>query len=209
MSPAHSRRRDLRRPCRRRDAATNVDLSDLAGIIRNVAVRVARELNDPAWDREDIEQEFRIRLIEGLSGYDPDLGDRMQFVKMLLKRQRVSLVRRRYAEKRAASAVSLQTPIDGDDGEATLGSLVSGDRRLAELGWAYHTAIDQADLLFDMQTVVEKLDANGRRVAEAVMDSESKVDAAQTAGLRRTTFNDHVNKLRSPFQQSGMQHFLE
>lgn len=209
MAPAHSRRGVQRRSCRRPDAAAPDDLSDLSELVAAAAKRLARELNDPAVDEEDLRQELLIRLHQGMPGHDPRLGDRLQFAKLLLKRQRISLIRRRYAEKRAASTVSWQNPIDSGDGETTLGALVAGDRRLAELGWACRNDADQSDLRHDVQTVVEKLDADDRRVADAVMNSESNSEAARTAGLARTTFNDRVQKLRSPFQQSGMEDFFE
>lgn len=100
MAPAHSRRRDLRLSCRRRDTAATDDFSDLAELVTAAAARLARELNDSAVDHDDIEQELWIRLYRGMPGHDPALGDRLRFAKMLFKRHRVTLIRARYAEKR-------------------------------------------------------------------------------------------------------------
>ncbi len=149
-----------------------------------------------------------MRLHQGMPGHDPALGERLQFAKMLLKRHRVTLIRARYAEKRQASAVSLQQPIDGD-GEIRLDATVSGDRRLAELGQVRRTEVDLADLHLDMRTVNDKLSPSDQKLAARLMESMSTAEAARQASVARTTLSDQVRALRNPFEQASMKEFLK
>ncbi len=207
MAPAHSRRRAQRRSCRRQDAAATDDLSDLAESVASAAARLARELNDPAVDRDDIEQELWIRLYTGMPRHDPARGDRVRFARMLLKRHRATLTRARYAEKRQTPTKSLEQPVDGD-GQIRIDAIVSGDRRLAELGQVRRAAVDHADMRIDVQSVAAALSPDQQNLVEE-LKSKSIAEAARQVGVPRTTLNDQIRVLRKPFEQGGMKEFLE
>jgi DNA-directed RNA polymerase specialized sigma24 family protein len=209
MAPAHFRRRTLRRACRSRDVAANEDLADLSELVLAAAARLARQLNDPAVDEEDLRQEFLIRLHQGMSNHDPALSDRVQFAKVLMKRHRVTQLRKHFSAKRRARPVSLEQPLGGDEDGATLGSTVSADRRLAELGLSRHPDVKSNDLCLEVQAAIETLSAEDQTIVSHLMDSDSIAEAARKAGIARTTFNDRVRKLRGPLQQGGMKEFLE
>jgi hypothetical protein len=209
MLPAHSRRRVSRRPCRRRNAAATDDLSDLTELVATAAARLARQLNDPAYGQDDIEQELRLRLLEGMPRHDPALGDRVKFAKILISRQKETLLRAHFAEKRRAPTVSLEQPISSGGDEAKLSSIVSGDRRHAELGRTSRTPVDYTDLRLDLQTVTGKLSPDDQTRAEQLMNSKSMAEAARQAGIARTTFNDQLRAQRKLFEQAGMKEYLK
>lgn len=183
-------------------------LADLTDLVRKAAIRITRELNDPAWGREDVEQELWARLVQGMPKFDPQEGDRTQFAMMLLKRQRATLIRARYAEKRHAPIVSLQQPIDHNGDETTLASTISSAQLPAARGRVQPTDTDLADLRADVKSVKQALRPDFRPLAELLMSS-SIAEAARSADVPRTTMNDQVRALRKPFEQAGMEEYLE
>jgi RNA polymerase sigma-70 factor (ECF subfamily) len=209
MATAHSRRRYRRQlGCRREVVATD-ELSDLTELVTAAAARLIRQLDDAAIEQEDLEQEFLVRLLEGMPRHDPALGGRNRFAKVLIRRQRVTQLRAYFAEKRRAQKVSLEQPIESDGQWTTLGSTLCDDQRLAATAQLRRTEIDQTDLRLDVKAVIETLDTSEQEALQMIMETASITESAAKLGVARTTFSDRVRTLRAPFQQAGMKEYLQ
>lgn len=199
-----------RRPCRPQVDRSPSDLSDLSHLVEAAARLAVRLLNDPALGREDVEQEFRVRLIQGLPAHDPEQMSREQFARMLLRRQRDSLLRERYAAKRSAgTVVSLQTPVCHEGAETTLAATVASDQTASGRGAPLRDEVERVDLRLDTTAALERAPAKGRAVAERLMADRNASVASRRTGIPRSTLNDQVRKLRKPFEQAGMKDYLK
>jgi RNA polymerase sigma-70 factor (ECF subfamily) len=137
-------------------------------------------------DREDLEQELMLRLLQSLHRFDPDQGHQNVFVTTVIERAFAMIVRERLAKKRDGGVVrSLDDePVD---------SLPSDQE-------AFDLASDLADIL-------ARLPDDLRALAER-LKSQSVSQAARDLGVPRTTLQRQVQRLRQIFEDAGLRIYL-
>ena len=70
--------------------------------------------------------------------------------------------------------------------------------------------IDQeySDLASDVATVIAELSSEDRELCER-LQSQPLTEIARELGIARSTLADRLQKLRSQFEQAGLQHYLQ
>ena len=90
-----------------------------ARLIRRKAHQLVGRAGFTRSDREDIEQELRLKILKHFSSYDPQQGHRHAFVTAVVERHAANLLRNKQAEKRDHRRVrSLNVAIADEEDEA-------------------------------------------------------------------------------------------
>ena len=178
-------------------------------LIRRKARQVVRRAGFSRSDRDDIEQELRLKLVKDLASYDPDQGHRHAFVVTVVERCVANLLRNRAAEKRGCRCTcSLDVVIeDGEEGPTELGETI-GDRQYnaRRVRWP-RDAHELIELTADIEKVLADLPPELRELAEA-LKSESISAIARRTSTPRTTLYQRVRQLRRRFVEANSRDFF-
>ncbi|MBP3954802.1 sigma-70 family RNA polymerase sigma factor [Gemmata sp. G18] len=156
---------------RRPDPDNPIDPT-VAGIIRRKAARLVGSAGPYVSDREDVEQELVLHVLERVRRFDPDRGTWPAFVQCLVERFGHNWARARRAAKRAGGPLDL-LPRD-----------VPEHRPRAEPG----AGLDLAEAL-------ARLPEELRDIAE-LLTTETVAGAARTRGVSRSAMYVWVYELR-------------
>jgi RNA polymerase sigma-70 factor (ECF subfamily) len=149
-------------------------------------------------DRDDIEQELRLRLLRRLASYDPTRGTREGFIACRIGNEVADVVKRRTAQVRDWRRTrSLSTPACDDDGPVDAASLLEDETESPE----------RRDLAIALSEVLDRLPPRWRIVCERVPDT-GVTEIAGDLGVDRRTVRRWLNALRERFRDAGLQDFL-
>ncbi len=167
-----------------------------ARLIRRKARQLIGRAGFTTSDREDIEQELRLKLIKQLSAFDPKKANRRAFVVTVVERHIANLLRDKQAEKRDHRRVrSLHVLIAGDDGPEPLGDTIGDREHDARRGATSRDALELSQLTLDVADVIASMPPKLRELAEALkVDSVSEI--ARRRGVARSTLNESVRRIR-------------
>jgi RNA polymerase sigma-70 factor (ECF subfamily) len=181
-----------------------------ARLIRRKARQLVGRAGFSRSDREDIEQELRLKLVKHFSSYDSGQGHRHAFVTAVVERHAANLLRDKQAEKRDHRRVrSLNVVIadDEDEGPVELGDTISRRELDARLGRSTGDQHHLAELVLDTAEVIAGLTPELRKLAERLKtDSVSRV--ARDLRVPRTTLNGRIRELRQRFERAGLRDYL-
>jgi len=161
-------------------------------------------------DREDIEQELRLKLLMHFAGYDPRQGHWHAFVTALVERQAANLLRAKRAEKRdhrSVRSLSMEVAEDAEEGPVELADTISPRHLASRLGRATREERELAELAMDVSDVIAGLPPELRELAQR-LKTDSLSQIARDLGVPRTTLADRVRKLRRCFEQAGLRDYL-
>ncbi|GAB6184576.1 sigma factor [Thermopirellula anaerolimosa] len=179
-------------------------------LIRRKARQLARLPGFTRSDREDIEQELRLKLLKHLASYDPQQGRRQAFVTALVERQAANLLRAKWAEKRdhrSVRSLSMVVAEDEEEGPVELAETISQRHLDARLGRATREEHELAELVMDVRDVIAGLPPELGELAQR-LKTDSLSQIARDLGVPRTTLADRVRKLRRCFEQAGLRDYL-
>ena len=91
----------------------------------------------------------------------------------------------------AGKKVSIDAPIGGEDDELTLGDTLATDTPTAE------TVLMDKELLDTLYSELSRLDPDGRRICEFIMQGKTEREMAADMGKRQSTINYQKNKVLS------------
>ena len=161
-------------------------------------------------DVEDLEQEMRADLLARLPKFNPEKAAHNTFVARLIDRKISTLIRYRTQEARdyRREACSLNDLLEDDEGN-TIQRAYTVDKDAAEIRLFRRdrTREDEAQLRLDVSMVISGLPEDLQKVAERLM-TETFTEAAKSLGMPRTTLYDARNRLRTIFQDAGLQDYL-
>lgn len=147
-------------------------------------------------DREDLEQEMKLRLVERFGQFDPEKSDWPEFVTTVVERHVATLVESQTCLKRSP-CVSLSEERTDEDGAPTeLGEILSTDDRLSLNRTSPRSEFDLIDLEQDIESIKAQLEPESRRVYEALLRTGNVSDAAREVGINRSTVSSFVLRLR-------------
>ncbi len=146
-------------------------------------------------DREDLEQELILRLLQSLHLFDPNQAHRNVFVTTVIERAVARIVRERLAKKRDGGVVRSLDHAHEKAGDSTE---PADPRRSHE---------EEIDLATDLAEVLARLPADLRALAER-LKSRSLSQAARELGLPRSTLQRQVERLRRCFEDAGLRNSL-
>jgi len=177
--------------------------------VRSYTCRVARAIVAqgvfPESDFEDLVQELKLAVIEGVPRFNPERAKWSTFVRLVVRGRAVSLQRKRLADCRAAGRdiVSLDDTIEDEDGQlTTLANRVREDQSLDYVARDYVSDEDRLVTEMDIATVVASLPSELRDLCER-LTTRSVTQVARDLGVPRTTLTHQLKKIREAFVAAG------
>lgn len=165
------------------------------GIIRRKIKQLVGRAGFTKQDREDLEQELLLRLLQSLHLFDPEQAHRNVFVTTVIERAYAMIVRERLAKKRNGGAIRSLDHAREKAGDAT------------EPVDPKSSHEEQVDLATDLAEVLAKLPHDLRALAEQ-LKTQSLSQAARDLGVPRSTLQRQVQRLRRCFEDAGLRIYL-
>ena len=160
-------------------------------------------------DREDLEQDLFVRVLQSLPRFNPNVAHRNKFITTVVERDVVSVLRNKQAAKRdhrRISSLNVMIKIT-DEGPTELAQTI-GDRELdARLGRERRSDEEQTQLAIDMADTIASLPEFWQTLLE-LRKTCTMQEAADNMGVPRTTLNDWVRRMRQRFEEAGMRDYL-
>jgi hypothetical protein len=168
-----------------------------AALIGHKSRQILRQTGLPRTDREDIEQALTLLLLQRLAKFDPHAGERVAFVRMVLRQATVNVLRFLGAAKRAGRPVSLDAFLHSAAGEpfhpADREGLPSDEERAARA--------------LDVAAALEALPAELRAVAEELREV-SRAEATKNLRVSRSTVHERTKEIRAAFERRALDEYL-
>jgi RNA polymerase sigma-70 factor (ECF subfamily) len=178
-------------------------------LIRRKARKLVGRAGFTSQDREDLQQEFLVRVLPQLRAFDPRRGPVHAFVSTVIDNCAADLLRERLAQKRDYRRLRPLHKARAPDEEAA-------DQRAAEPGQDAHDARlgrsprspeEKAQLASDVAEVLARLSPKDQDLARRLkQDSVSQV--ARDLGRSRSGVYANVRRLRQIFARAGLQDYL-
>ncbi len=165
------------------------------GIIRRKIKQLVGRTGFTRQDREDLEQELLLRLLQSLHLFDPDQAHQNVFVTTVIERAVAMILRERLAKKRHNGGVQSLDHAREKVGDSTE---PVDPRRSHE---------EQIDLATDLAEVLARLPDDLRALAER-LKAQSLSQAAREMGIPRSTLQRQVQRLRRCFEDAGLRIYL-
>lgn len=180
-----------------------------AAIIRRKARQLVGRGGFGPSDRQDIEQDLLVDLLERLPSFDPEQSAIHVFVAMVVKRHAANLLRYGKAEKRdRRRECSLHKVVGHDEqGPVELGSAVTSRERDAVTQQARRDAGEAAEMALDVAELIERLPPQLRQLAKR-LQTQTVSQAAREMRVPRTTLYASVRELRRRCEQVGLANYL-
>jgi RNA polymerase sigma-70 factor, ECF subfamily len=183
---------------------------ELDGFIIAYVRRKVRELEKrrgfSPQERQDLENELLMAVVERLPKLDITKARRMGFIGMIVDRKLISLLRERQAMRRDAGQVtqSLNVPVADSDGTIVeLGEMIDPEREQVLAPKMSPASEAQIDLAIDLQQIIDRLPAELRDLAEQLKVA-SLSSIARATGIPRSTLFDRQREIRRIFSQAGL-----
>jgi len=165
------------------------------GIIRRKVRLLVSRAGFTKQDRQDLEQELVLRLLQSLELFDPEQAHPNVFITTVIERAVAMILRERRAKKRDGGVVCSL-----DQGQTKEGKSPEPiDPRPSDQ--------DAFDLASDLVEVLARLPDDLRALAER-LKSQSLSQAARDLGVPRTTLQRQVQRLRQCFEDAGLRIYL-
>jgi RNA polymerase sigma factor (sigma-70 family) len=165
------------------------------GIIRRKVRLLVNRAGFNKEDRQDLEQELILRLLQSLDVFDPEQAHPNVFITTVIERAVAMILRERRAKKRDGGIVR---------------SLEQGQTRDGKIPEPFdHRPSDQDafDLATDLAEALARLPDDLRALAER-LKTQSLSQAARDLGVPRTTLQRQVQRLRQCFEDAGLRIYL-
>jgi len=165
------------------------------GIIRRKVQLLVSRAGFTKQDRQDLEQELVLRLLQSLEMFDPEQAHPNVFITTVIERAVAMILRKRRAKKRDGGVVCSLDQRQTKEGK----SPEPIDPRPSDQ--------DTFDLASDLAEVLARLPDDLRALAER-LKSQSLSQAARDLGVPRSTLQRQVQRLRRCFEDAGLRIYL-
>ena len=186
------------------------DIDDYAvRIIKHKARQLIGRYGLTIFDREDLEQELMIDLLQRMRHFNPAKAKKSTFMARIVERHIATLLEARHARCRdwRMCRMSLNTPHENDrgdtremmdrvDSEGTLRPC-QPDTRESEIN----------NLRMDVARVLDTLPEDLRDLCERLRES-NMAEIARETGVARTTLYDKLTRIRAAFRKAGLDDFF-
>ena len=162
-------------------------------------------------DRQDIEQELRLDLIERLPKFDPSKSKQTTFIARLLDRKAVDIIRHQMADCRNPFRVECSLDEDVDDGDGTKVprvETIASETKWNRLGAAPRPQNEQVCMAEDVAAVVASLPDDLQDICTQLQDSSQR-EICRNTGLSRGALRGCLKVIRERFAASGLDGYLQ
>ncbi len=179
------------------------------GIIRRKINQLIGRAGFTRQDRDDLEQDLFLRVLQSLPSFDSNHGHRNKFITAVVERHVANILRNKRAEKRDHRRIgSLNVMVSIGEDEATELAETIGQRELdARRGRHPRSHEELAQLAQDVVEVIAKLPKELQDLAER-MKTQNVAEIARDMGIPRTTLHESVRRLRQRFENTGLKEYL-
>lgn len=180
------------------------------GIVRRKVKQLIGRAGFQHRDREDLEQELLLRVLQSLPSFDATQAHRNVFITTVVERATANLLRDKTAAKRDHRRLcSLNVMIEvADEGLVELAQTIS-DRELNARLCIHRRAADElAHLAQDVADLVSSLPDRERDLLERILKSQTVTEIAREFNVPRTTVSSRVHRLLERFEQTGLKDYL-
>lgn len=166
------------------------------GIIHRKVKQLIGRANLAPQDREDLEQDLFVRVLQSLPRFNPDVAHRNKFITTVVERHVANILRNKSAQKRDPRRVSsLTLTIEATQRDVHLGRRGRSDQELAELA-------------MDLAVVTATLPERWRTFLE-LRKTLTMTEVAIEMGVPRTTLYSWIPRIRRRFEKKGLKDYLE
>lgn len=163
-----------------------------------------------ASDREDLEQEFALHLLNRLQRLKEPIEDRQGFFRHVISQHAIAMIRRREAEKRDHRRErSLSEKVNDDDGTSVeMARTIPADHARPRLDAAPRDRLGDWEQAQDVAAVMAKLPSDLRELCER-LKVHSVAEVARRMGVPRRTLRNAIEELRRRFDEARLGDNLE
>lgn len=179
------------------------------GIVRRKVKQLIGRAGFTQQDREDLEQELLLRVLQSLPSFDPKQAHRNKFVTAVVERHVATILRNKRAEKRndqLVASINVTVEVEGL-GAVELAQTVSEDELAARLGRKRRSAEDLANLALDIAAVIAAMPKEWQELAER-RKTQSMQEISDALGIPRTTLNETMQLITARFKRAGLREYL-
>lgn len=146
-------------------------------------------------DRDDLEQELLLELVQSLPSFDPKKAHWNVFVTTVIERTAAQILRDRRAQKRDFTRTcSLEEIIEQEE---------NSEQHVADQERQWRQQQEQTDLAIDLNEALAKLPDELRAVADLLKYSCSIAQIARELGLGTSTVKRRIQELRVRLEEYG------
>ena len=161
-------------------------------------------------DRDDIEQNIYMRVLQSWPNYKADEGHHHCFVTAVIERYVANIVRDRCAAKRYDGAtVLLSTPLTEASGESlSVSHAISDGAKDRHLGRRRRTDTELSQLRLDLAAAIDALPDQLKQLVE-LRKTLTITEIAEKFSVARTTVSSWFRKIREHFEEAGLAEYFE
>jgi len=159
-------------------------------------------------DREDIEQDLVVAILEAAASWDAGRGSRNTYDNRIVQRKIATIIRHRKRQRRdyRRDGVSLnEIATDEDGASVTVGDTLTedADRRRPTSS----PKPERIDLAADLREALGRLEPELRRLC-ALLATGTKAAAAEAIGVSKPTVFKRRDAIRERFSELGLEEYL-
>lgn len=192
------------------DLAHELERGFAGRLIRRKARQLVGKARIAEGERDDIEQELRMALLERLSRFNPQRSHWQAFVLAVIDRRVATLLKSRRAKKRKhrENLLSLSSLVSGEEGlPAELGDTLLPKHQEFLVGAILNDHQSAFALADDLAMVMARLPPELRRLCER-RRTKSVTEIANELGVPRSTVDGWFAKIAAAFAEADLEKYL-
>ena len=161
-------------------------------------------------DREDLQQDLMVHLLERLPQYDPTRAAVRTFMDRILENKIRSIIEHRRYKKRdcCIQLTSLSQTISGNDGDLmSIEDSISHDDCMLLNGRIVRTASELCDLRIAVETALSLLPGNLRSLCER-LKTQSIAEITAETGEDRNRINYKIRRIRRLLAKTNLKEYV-
>jgi RNA polymerase sigma-70 factor (ECF subfamily) len=164
-------------------------------------------------DREDLEQEMMLDLLQRLSKYDPERAQRNTFIARVVDHKIATIIEARKAGLRdyRLCRCSLDDRFEYGEYEDSFCiermEIIDQEDYLMRTGKISRPSCELRDLSIDVRQAIEKLPPELRELCRR-LDTDTVTEISRDTGIPRGTIYESIKKMRAIFEDAGLRDYL-
>lgn len=161
-------------------------------------------------DREDLEQEMILDLLQRLPKYNPDRAQRNTFIARVVEHKIATIIEARKAglrDYRLCNCSLNERLEDGEGGSVERIEIIDQEDYLRLTAGLSRSTAELRDLSFDVRQAIEKLPPELRELCQR-LGVDTVTELSRDTGVPRGTIYESLKKLRAILEVAGLKDYL-